>query len=234
MNFGKDIKKITYAISACELDFGVYGNRIKELCDSLDYISFRERESIGVCEQIIKKKIALCPDPTFLVNVADYEAIFRQQKIELTDYILVYALEDGTDNESLLFKRVRELHNYYNKKIVVISGPHRWPYKVEQIRGLTPSEFLLYIKNAFCVICNSFHATVFSILYEKKFVTYEFKNRNIRMNELLSNIGLLNRTINKEEEIVAVMEQKIDYERVRIKIDDLKKSGHGFLNTALK
>ena len=235
LNFGNpNIKKLTYAVNACELDLDVYGKRVKQLCSPLNYISLREKDNMIALEQIIGKKIEVCPDPTFLIEVEEYEAILKKENDTFTDYILVYALEDGTDNNSLLFERVKKLQSNYNKKIIVISGPHRWPYKVEQIRGITPSEFLSYIKNAFCVICNSFHATVFSILYEKKFVTYGFKNRNTRVKELLNILGLSDRSISNDEEIVSKMEHIIHYNDVREKINNLKLIGKEYLKNALK
>ena len=87
----------------------------------------------------------------------------------------------------------------------MITGPRNWPFPVTQIRGICPEEFLYYINNAFCVVNNSFHATVFSILFEKQFVTMGFRNRSARMLELLNNVGLQNRYYDNTKDIIEII-----------------------------
>jgi hypothetical protein len=58
-------------------------------------------------------------------------------------------------------------------------------------------EWLGYIKNAEYVVTNSFHGTVFSILFERKFFAEMSKKVNpstSRLNSLLKMFGLENRT----------------------------------------
>lgn len=233
LNFGGEhIKRITYAISACELDLNKYGNQIKNLCSRMDYISLRETTFVNELENLVHKKISICPDPSFLIDVDNYRKIANKLNEPLKDYIVVYALEDKSGNKGII-SAVQKLKEYYKKDVLVISGSHKWPFPVKQIHGITPEEFLYYINNAFCVINNSFHATVFSILFNKQFVTLGFKNRSTRMLELLECLKLDERFCDESQDIVNVMNQKIDYDKVNDRIQLLSAKGYEYLDEAV-
>jgi hypothetical protein len=63
---------------------------------------------------------------------------------------------------------------------------------VKRRAGFSPDEFLGYIDNADIVITNSFHCTVFSILFHKKFITVPHTRSNGRIFDLLKSVGLEN------------------------------------------
>lgn len=229
---GQNVKKITYAISACELNIDKYGKELKGLFAGLSGISLREKVTKDVFEKLYSGKIGICPDPTFLPEKNTYDVFRPKNPLPIQDYILVYLLSDATDDVSAV-KKVRSLKECLNKPVLVISGSRHWDFEVTQIRGVIPEEFVYYIRNANCVVCNSFHATVFSILFEKKFVTMSFKNRNSRMQELLVNLGLEDRMLEKSGDIYAVMNSKIDYNLVNHKIEVLKNNGKQYLRDNL-
>ena len=80
---------------------------------------------------------------------------------------------------------------------------------------------------------NSFHATVFSILFEKQFVTMGFRNRSARMLELLNNVGLQNRYYDNTKDIIEIMEEKIEYYKIERKIEVLRDQGTSYLKAAI-
>lgn len=230
LDFGDhNTRRISYAISACELNLDRYGIELQNLCSGLDALSLREPDGKNLLEQLLGKAINICPDPTFLVEPAVFRNVIADRKKPEKEYIVVYALEDNAGGETDLIEPVWKLKEYYHKEVLVISGPHRWPFEVKQIRGICPEEFLDYIANAFCVINNSFHATVFSILFQKQFVTMGFKNRNTRMLTLLNQLDLQNRICDKNQDVVAVMEQIIEYERLENKIKKMQSAGTKYL-----
>lgn len=235
LNFGNEnVRRITYAISACELNIDQYGCQLKELCRRLDVLSLREAEGKDKLEILTEKEINICPDPTFLVNTDVFKRIIADKQKPDKDYIVVYVLEDSSGDSSRLFLQVGKLKEHYQKEVLVITGPRNWPYPVTQIRGICPEEFLYYINNAFCVVSNSFHATVFSVLFQKQFVTMGFRNRSTRMLELLNNVGLQNRYYDDTKDIIAIMEEKIEYSKIEKKIEVLRNQGTRYLETALR
>ena len=95
--------------------------------------------------------------------------------------------------------------------------------------GATPNEFLTLIDNATYVVTNSFHATVFSIIFEKKFCTFPTRNSSSRMRDLLGYIGLENRIWSNSFEI----NETIDYENVKNKLNNFSQNSKKYLKEAL-
>lgn len=73
---------------------------------------------------------------------------------------------------------------YYSQK------PIRYQSNAINVWGIGPADFLTLIDKADCVVSNSFHATVFSILYGKAFLTFGTKKSSSRMKTLLTKLGL--------------------------------------------
>lgn len=70
------------------------------------------------------------------------------------------------------------------------------PYADKQLRQIGPLEFITYIRNAKCVISNSFHATAFSLIFNKEFFVFNrTENINTRMHDLLNILGIRKRLI---------------------------------------
>lgn len=82
---------------------------------------------------------------------------------------------------------------------------------------------------------DSFHSTVFSIIFNKPFISIVNKERGTsRFESLLKELGLMNRMVNVSSEITDdLIHDKIDYELVNKKLIDLKRKAINFLNEAL-
>lgn len=233
LQFGaKSINRITYAISACEFDPEKNGETLRTLSNQLDHISLREHEGMETIEKLTGKKIEICPDPTFLPDRNVFDILEPKYVVGKQDYILVYLLTDTT-NDTSAFDIVKKIKEKTNKEVLVISGPRHWPYEVTQIQGVLPEEFVFYIKNASFVVCNSFHATVFSILYKKQFITLSFKNRNSRMLELLHNLDLTSRMLKDVNDLDELLEDTIDYTAVEKKAQAQHEIGAEYLERCL-
>lgn len=86
---------------------------------------------------------------------------------------------------------------------------------------VTPTQWLYYITNSDFVICCSFHAVVFSILFHKPFIVLSppsFKNQggNMRINSFLYEIGLSDYIINTfdQNKIDSLIRKKIDWNKI--------------------
>lgn len=234
LQFGsEEARRITYAISACELDVPHYGRQIKRLCRRIDALSLREEAGKEELETLLERKIALCPDPTFLVNPDLFTKMIGGKTKPDQDYIVVYVLEDGSGQYGALFSQVEKLKTACKKEVLVLSGPRRWPFPVRQIRGITPEEFLYSINHAFCVVNNSFHATVFSILFQKQFVTMGFQNRNARMTELLKKVGLEDRYCGEGGTMAVILKDPIRYDQVEKRVEELSSEGKKYIRDQL-
>lgn len=121
-------------------------------------------------------------DPALLLPPSVYEEMLIPPK-ESEEYIFVYLVSKS----KLLSEIVEYVSKKLNLKVIVYSGFNKKCQCDEQKRNLGPEEVIGYIKNAKMVLSSSFHATIFSIMFRKKFaVILPGENTNERIFDLLS------------------------------------------------
>ena len=186
-------KKIAYAAS-----FGVdywegdekLTEEVKPLIKRFDYISVREESGIGICKNTFGVDNVVCVlDPTLMIDREDYQIILDdwQDKSHLKKKYIAYMLLDDTEQ---LRNGSKKIANYLGAEINYIKG------KSFNILGKTitlynkVSQWLTYLKDAELVITDSFHCTVFSIIFHKKFVVVANPTRGITIRFVLAkNLG---------------------------------------------
>lgn len=222
----KDKLKIAYAPSLAHVKFAKnYDEDLKKAINDLDYISVREESTLPLIQPLTEKKVSVVLDPTLLLDQKDYELIIDQNKNE-SEYIFVYMLEYSVE----LVKYCNEFSSKKGIKVIYIANNKFSGIKGENAFGIGPDKFLKYIKEAKYVITNSFHATVFSIIFNKKFVTFTTKRSSSRMVDLLDKLGIPECIYNENFNI----DKDIDYDMVQKKLIDMRKSSLEYLNKALK
>ncbi|MDF2472473.1 MAG: hypothetical protein K0R21_255 [Anaerocolumna sp.] len=201
LNFGHHQKRIAYAVSPCQLDVHKYSDSLRNWCDNLDAISLREAEKKDELEGLLKRPISICIDPTLLLTANQYKK-FEEKINELPEqYILVYAFCDE-DKNRLLKSTVESIYQKKNIEIIDVSIDNiQWGFPVTKRNSCTPGEFLFYFKNATYIITNSFHGTVFSIIYHRKFLSVAKHGTASRMTELLRKLSLENQMVKNISDI---------------------------------
>ena len=97
-----------------------------------------------------------------------------------------------------------------------------------------PYEFLNLIYNSNIVITTSFHATVFSIIFKKNFWVLSPSNNKSRIYTLLSLLGIEERSLDSIETLKSKdINEKIDYEKVEKRLEELKKDSINWLKENL-
>ena len=88
----------------------------------------------------------------------------------------------------------------------------------------TVNEWLGLYENASAVVTNSFHGTVFSIIFNKPFLSVhqsgKFESQNIRIDSLLEDFGLKNRVFSGDFEKLFV---PVNFEKVNKKLEEIRK-----------
>lgn len=190
LQFGNaKIDKFTYAISVGH-DLSIEDvNAIANLGKDISIVSFREMSVTSrFISQFDSEKYVQNIDPTLLISKSDWQKISTAPKYD-KPYILVYALEKSDAFSNI----IRDIENYRDYCVIDISQCNLNLYhSVKRRAGFSPDEFLGYIDNADIVITNSFHCTVFSILFHKKFITVPHTRSNGRIFDLLKSVGLEN------------------------------------------
>lgn len=205
LNFGKDnIKKVSYAASVGNAKL-IENNKeeFKAKISKIDNISVREKDAQNELTKVIEKTVEVVLDPTLLLTQEEWNEKIKNCKEEKEKYILAYVVEK--DEEYI--KILNELSEKTGLKVIHFSK-RNVGYNNVLRNAYTdgPFEFVNLIKNAEYVIATSFHATVFSVIFNKKFFIIPHKTTGARVTNLLNLLKIENRTCRTLEEF-----KKIDY-----------------------
>lgn len=199
LNFVKDEKKIksyaaSFGISYIPINLSL---KYKEYLKRFSSILVREKTGAELIEKLIEKKVNVVLDPVLLLNKNEWDKIASKTKFDdiKNKYILVYI----TTPYIKLF--AEKLSIKY--KIPIFNITDLILKKKNKIGNteckLGPEEFINAIKNARFVVTASFHAVVFSIIYNKEFfinnVDKTKENRSSRQKDLLDLLGIKDREI---------------------------------------
>lgn len=171
LDFVPDSKrKISYAASMPNTNLSYDQKQI--ICEhlkSFDAISVREKETANFLSEITVKEVEWVLDPTLLLSKDDWDKICTERVIK-EKYIFCYFL--GED------KKHRTLARKFAKKVgyKIVTLPHLGrvnkndiPFGHFKLYDISPEQFISLIKHAEYVITDSFHATVFSNIYQTKY-----------------------------------------------------------------
>ena len=185
----------------------------------IDRISVREKRSLDILKRLSDKKIEVVVDPVLLLNKSEWLEQSRPTKIN-GKYILCYLLGDSITQRKaveIISKRL---------KLRIVTFPHILVNNVRKcdlffgdIKDYTsgPRQFLDLINNAEFVITDSFHACVFSMIFETPFIVFERNkpsekgNMNSRIYDFLEEYHLENQLVNVEEAMNLSRIPEVDY-----------------------
>ena len=202
-----------------------YRDKIKTWLSNLDYISVRELSGKAVIKDLVSKDVFVNLDPVFLLKDEFWRKIKSNLKLK-DPYILVYDFDGNNE----MYDFARKIAKKTNKKVysVFFTG------KADKcFRSEGPLGFLDLVCNADFVVSNSFHATAFSLIFQRPFVVFNrVEKLNIRMRDLLQLAGLDSRLINNADS--DVWKQKIDYSKVAPKLEVLINESKRYIDMVLE
>ena len=226
-------KKVAYAVSMGQCNIPIHlHDELKTHLRSFNYVSCREENATVFLNSLTENTLSVrqCVDPTLLISPVLYENIAVKPKRErfAVSYIL-NQLDAKQRREIVAFCR--------NKKIPLVNlrNPDTCiRLKSAENKVVPPYEWLGYIIDSEYVVCGSFHATVFSLIFHKQFVVIESEDiyasgGNQRVRSLLRPLGLEDRCI-CHEHISVVIEREIDWQSIDKRLDVIRKDSECFLN----
>lgn len=212
LNFVPENKKcIAYAAS-----FGVdklpekLNEDIKDLLKKYETILVRE----NTAEKIIREKgfdnVGQVLDPTLLLKKEEWDEICEPTKLDNKEYILVYQLHHNKEME----KYVKNLKKHTKLPIYRVNTSIYYGLKPGKFIYLpTPGQFVSYIKNAKYVVTDSFHGTVFSMIFQKQFIDILPGKTATRIESILKLVGLSNRIL-RDNNDYSFLKDNIDFTQV--------------------
>lgn len=239
LDFASDDKRmIAYAPSVGTTQLSDAEKRKMEpLLKRFDYISVREKQSVELIRPMVNIPIQVVCDPVFLLTADDWNQLIpKVQPYE--KYIFCYFL--GQNDEYI------QIAKWLSEKtgLILKSVPNNyWAYGIdaEIIKTAGPIEWLDLIRNASCVITDSFHATALSIIFNNNFYTLRrFKDgdkasQNSRIYHILGVAGLDDRVISMEcREKVAPQIDDVKWHEVNEKMAAYREQSLDWLRNAIE
>lgn len=235
------IRKIAYSTSIGVKEvpwFQVEKN--KRFMNRFDHIALREQSACDLVYKLTGRKVPVVLDPTLLFTGEQWMEIQQQEPLTEGKYIFCYLLGDNPSQREFI-KRVKEKTGC---KIVALQQLDDYIPSDEGFADeapyVGPREFLNYIRNAEFVFTDSFHCSVFSILYKKNFFTFSRfaegakQSTNTRIDNLLHITGLEDRRMTKDKTVGGVINYNGSFDGVDARLNAYRKSSMEYLHNALK
>ena len=191
--------------------------------NNLDAIAVREKTSREIAKQCTEKNVEIVADPVLLLGVDEWENLIEPLP-DPSKYIFVYSTHMNKTFKQFL----SVLKKRTGLKVILTTCSPKQAVEQRLLTVQTPQKWLSLLHDAEYVLTNSFHATVFSVLFHKKFFTVvsgdKAKGINMRMNDFLDTVGLEKRiysTVPKEIDLSIIDYGYADNAVVRVRSESL-------------
>jgi len=184
-------------------------------------VTTRESSSVGFVETVVNRRPSVVVDPTMLLNIGVYNTLISNDASGKR-YIFAYFLDEWSfgdfENQcvhavskAIGVTTIKSDRQYTGSWILNALGITN---KLPVVEWLTAMSFADY------VVTNSFHGTVFAILYHKKFITTLLpplhSDMDCRLVTLLEKLGLTDRIVRygDSRSVTDIVNNDIDWHRV--------------------
>lgn len=216
------VKKIACAASFGSTDFDEGFKQVfKKALKEFDFVSVREKSGLDICHKLEIDDAYLQPDPTMLLSADEYRGIKSNVQVPSSSYILLYLLDNTTD---FSIGKLKNFARRTGRKIIYVSGNYLQRINFFKKTYPTIEEWLGLFDHADAVVTNSFHGTVFSIIFNKMFMFLPqhgtFEKQNMRISSLLEYFGLEERVF-KNRSLSSLFEP-VDWKKTNMKLKEIR------------
>lgn len=214
--------------------------KTKHYLERIQCLSTREKAGVEIIESLTGRDAELVCDPTLLVSKSLWDRLKGENRFISEKYIFCYFLGNNPQHRDFA-NRFKVLTGY---KIVALQ--HLDELILSDIGfadikpfNVGPAEFVNLISNAEFVLTDSFHGTIFSLLYHKYFFTFsrfessDKGSTNSRVVSLLEMMGVKERHITATQSVEKCLEAEIDFDAIDKRIDAFREKSRNYLDKAL-
>lgn len=197
--------------------------------------SVREQSGVQMINDLFTADVNVHCDPTLLLDAEEWAKIASPARDD--KYILIYHVM----NPSRLFNKAAELSKKTGLKVVIFTPYFNYlsikkikEYGFEPAMQSSPKDFVSLFKNAEYVLTNSFHGTVFSVLFHKKFwsQTQLIEGKpNTRSVNLLEKLGIEGRDVLHNKPLA---DTPIKWDKADAALQEMRQSALGYLQAMLQ
>ncbi len=201
--------------------------RCRPLARELRAISVREHSGVVLCREKLGVDATQMPDPAFLLNREDYEALIRREAPPSPGgkYMAAYVL----DHSPTACKLLHELSTACELPVSELERMGDLSHS-----PLTIPQWLHRLQHAECLVTDSFHGCVFALIFNKPFVCIGNEGRGgARFDTLLQTFRLESRLVADAGQALAALRSPIDWEQVNAIRERERQRGFAFLKENL-
>ena len=193
-------------------------------------LSARDENTAQIIEKLTGRVPTMVCDPVLLYDFKDTKV---KMKIPKKKYMVIYAYDFNITDE----EEVKAIKQYAKEKGLITVSPgtyHKWCDKNISCNAL---EWVEIFKNAECVVTDTFHGTITSIITNKPMaVLIRNKLNSNKMIDLLDRCNISNRRLKEisKKELDKVFSQKINFKQVNERVQELRKNGENYLKKAIE
>lgn len=193
------------------------------LFSNFSAIAVRDQHTADMVYEITGVLPQVVLDPTLLLDSNEYPIV---ENVKERNYVLVYGYSFSEKERQV----IQQYATKNNLRTVSIGLLNSW---CDKNIAATVEEFLGYVSKAHCVFTSTFHGTIFSIIFQKQFVT--FARNNYKVLDLLEKLELLDRNASKTlENFDRLADDCINYAVVNEKIRKLRECANLYLTNNSK
>ena len=239
LDFVKSQKKIAYAASISRDSLTKREQHIlKPLIDDFDYVSLREERGKELLDSFCSTDCTVVLDPTMLVESSIWHRL-TQKRVISEKYVFCYFLGDDIK----IREEARSFATYKGLELVTIPLLKKENLVVDESYDYvsfieaSPVDFLNLVRYAEYVVTDSFHAVVFSLIFNRPFFVTGREMfghaANSRLSTLLGYFDLTAR-MSFSDKLVDIIDDPIDYTYIEKKLSLLRQNSEDFLLSALR
>lgn len=232
LRFAEKQKRIALAPSFGVSQIPEYNK--KEICKGLNgfsRIAVREETGEKIVNELCEVPVIQVVDPTFLWEQKDWSKFVCGEVVPDGSYIFVHFLNSPGEKT---VKKIEDLSVQIGAKVICFSYVHE-EYQIFKQSNFVegdPKEYLALIENAKYVCTDSFHSTVFSIIFHKNFFAFprNYLHNNpqsSRLTDMLMRYGLMENYVQSQKELE---ENRVDWNY----IDEILKKERAMLRKYIK
>ena len=178
---------------------------------NISRITVRESKGAEIIRRLCDREVPVVLDPTLLLPKVFWQGIARKPQKELpTKYIVSYFL-----GETVYQQEIKRWARVNERDIINLDVNSVW-------YNLAPDEFIYVIQHAELVLTDSYHGTIFAILFHVEFRNFPRKEQEFSMSSRFETLYKVLGIKSKEVASMDLNQKKFNFKEIDLKIMESK------------